>query len=338
MPDRWIDAHAHLPLPPDARAVELLERWALAGVVNICVSHGSLGGLDAQKAWYRTLHDRYPDRFAWVTSFPLDGFGRRGWADEVCRQLDADLDAGAIGVKVWKNVGMELRDPDTGDWVFVDDERFDPVFRHLQTRGAALLTHIGEPLAAWLPLDPANPHYGYYSQATQWHWHGRSDVPTHQRLIASRDALLERYPELPLVGLHLGSQEHDLDAVAERLRRYPQYRVDTGGRLGDLAVHAARDPGRLKAFFEEFAGRVFWGVDWVLTTEWAGLSETRQSSLTQAIARQYDLERQFLSGTEDVRVGPTNAGGLGLPSSTLAVLCHDAAKAFYFRSRASTRA
>lgn len=334
MNQRPIDAHAHLPLPPDDRAVRLLGQWGIGGVVNICVDHGSLGGLDAQRQWYGALRRAFPDRFAWVTSFSLAGFGTAGWAERAVEQLRLDLDAGACGVKVWKNVGMELRDPATGDWVYVDDPRFDPVFRYLESRGTPLLTHIAEPIAAWSPLDPRNPHYGYYSHAKQWHWFGRTDVPSHDRLIASRDALLERYPKLPLVGLHLGSQEHDLSAVAERLRRYPQYRVDTGGRIGDMAVHAAERPGVLREFLREFAGRVFWGVDWVITKPWTELPDEQQARQAEAIGRHYALERRFYETTNALTVGPVATVGLGLSGELLEMLRWKAAWGFYFGGRA----
>lgn len=328
--DAFVDAHAHLPLPADGRAAELLEQWRLSGVVNICVSHGTLGGLAAQRAWYRRLAHRYPGHFAWVTSFPLEGFGRPGWAERVLADLEADLADGAVAVKVWKNVGMELRDPDTGDWVFVDDPRFGPLFSFLESRRVPVLAHIGEPLAAWLPLDPDNPHYSYYSQTPAWHWYGRTDVPSHERLIASRDALLERYPSLRLVGLHLGSHEHDLAEVARRLRRYPNYHVDTGGRLGDLARHARDNRATLVEFLHEFAGRVFWGVDWVLTSPWEDLPSPRQQALAVALRQHYDLERRFLLTSELVQIGPTTTTGLALPETLVRQLCHDAARAFYF--------
>jgi predicted TIM-barrel fold metal-dependent hydrolase len=60
-----------------------------------------------------------------------------------------------------KEVGMDIRDRN-GRFILPDDPLFDPIYAFLADRGKPLLAHLGEPLAAWLPLDPENVHYGYY--------------------------------------------------------------------------------------------------------------------------------------------------------------------------------
>lgn len=328
---QWVEGHAHLPWDTDD-VVSVLDGWGIDAVMNICVDHANLGGLEAQRGWYSTLKRRLPDRFAWATSFSLEGFGTPEWAEGAVRSVLEDYaSGGAAGCKVWKNIGMELRDPATGDWVFVDDGRFAPVFEALERAGKPLLTHIAEPIAAWSPLDPRNPHYGYYSVAKQWHWHGRSDVPTHDRLIASRDALLERYPRLPLVGLHLGSQEHDLSAVAHRLERFPQYMIDLGARLGDMLVHADTDRAGLIAFFTRFRERIIWGVDWVLTRSVSSMTPDERARLRDAMARRYDLERRFYATDEPVSAYGRDVRGLRLPDDVLARITRDNARHLYWR-------
>lgn len=327
----WIDAHAHLPLTEDS-AEQLLERLGLDGVVNICVDHGDLGGLDAQRAWYRSLRQRHPNGFGWVTSFSLDGFGTSGWAERVAATITEDVSAGACGVKVWKNVGMELRDPTTGNWVFADDPRFAPVYRAVARAGVPLLTHIAEPIQAWRELDPKNPHFGYFSQARKWHWHGRTDVPTHERLIASRDAIVEANPDLTVIGLHLGSQEHDLSAVAERLDRWPNYHVDTGARLGDLVVHADTDRDALRSFLTQYSRRVIWGVDWVLTRPEAAMSPDDRAKFHAALAARYKLEKQFLSTDDPMDILSRRVRGLALEGEVLTRLVRSNATDMYFRA------
>lgn len=327
-----IDAHAHLPLPVDT-ALAYLEAWGVERVMNICVAHTSLGGLDAQRGWYRALSAAYPDRFAWATSFPLEGFGSANWAETAISVLSADLAESpgrAAGVKVWKNVGMELRDPVTGEWVFLDDPRFEPVLAYIEQTGVPLLTHQAEPIAAWLPLDPRNPHYGYYSVAKQWHWHGRTDVPTHARILAGRDAVLARFPKLRLVGLHLGSHEHDLGEVAARLERFPQYTVDTGARLGDLAVHAERDRDGLVDFLCRYQDRVMWGIDWVLGRPVSGMTPDEQLKLRDALARRHDLEWRFFATDEALTIAGREVRGLALPAEVLARITCDNARQTYW--------
>lgn len=321
-----IDAHSHLPLDtPDSRAV--LEAFDLR-VLNITVAHDSLGGLDAQRGWYRTLIREHPTRFAWCTSFDPTPLDAPDFVDRAIAGIEQDLSAGAIAVKVWKHVGMEMRDRD-GGWILVDDPRLAPIFAFLERRGIPLLMHIAEPLACWSPLDPQNPHYGYYSTHPQWHWHGRADVPTHERLIASRDAVVERHPKLRVIGAHYGSQEFDLRAVAERFERFPNYCVDTSARLGDLAVHVERDRPAVRTFFERYAGRILWGLDYVCTAPLSAMPVEQQQRVIESIRRGYERELRFFQTDALITLAGREIRGLGLTGTARDELFHHAARRAY---------
>jgi predicted TIM-barrel fold metal-dependent hydrolase len=319
-----IDGHAHLPLDLDEASAWLADRDL--AVVNICVDSEELGGLDAQRSWYRNLVRKNPERFAWVTSFSLEGFGQAGWADQVIRNLERDFHDGASACKVWKNCGMELRDAD-GRYVFVDDERFAKIFAYLQDRRKPLLMHIAEPIACWSPLDPDSPHYGYYSTAKHWHWFGRTDVPAHERLIASRDAIIERYPHLTIIGTHIGSEEHRLPAVGEKLAKWANYRVDTGARLGDLAVAARKDHEATRQWVSQWADRILWGVDWVLTRP---LSASNWTTIRTGLERQHDLEWKFFATNEQLLINAKPVKGLNLDRAVLEKLFHRNARTVFW--------
>lgn len=321
-----IDAHGHLLMDhPD-----LVETMAGLGVrtMNICVDSAELGGLAFQRAFYRDLIARHPERFAWCTSFSSGGFDPPGYADGVIAQIDEDLAAGAIAVKVWKNVGMEIKD-NAGRFVFVDDLRYRPIFDHLERRGVPLLMHIGEPLACWRPLDPDCPHYGYYSHAPQWHLHGRTDYPSHADLIASRDRLVERHPKLTAIGAHFGSLEYDLAEVAARFERFPNFYVDTSARLGDVARAARRDHDATRAFFVRFADRILWGVDLVMTRAASALNADQLKKWTADLKRVYDLERRFYTTGDHLLITNKPVRGLALPADVLERLMGGTARRVY---------
>jgi len=329
----WIDAHSHIPLDiPDAAAW-----WAELGIdaaMNICVAHDDLGKLVEQRAWYRALAKFEPEKWAWATSFSLEGFGSAGWVQQAISQIRRDCEAGrghATGCKVWKNVGMELRDPVSGAFVFVDDERFAPVFEWLQMAGRPLLMHIAEPIQAWRPLNPRDPHYAYFSNTKKWHWHGRPEVPSHERLIASRDAIIARYPKLPVIGLHFGSQEHDLKAVGERLARWPNYHIDTAARFGDLIVHAEHDREALIAFFDLWQDRILWGVDFAVTHPISLYSEEERAKLRAAMSYQFGLERAFFETDQEMTILGRTVRGLNLRRDVLQKVVRGNARRMYWR-------
>jgi Amidohydrolase len=323
-----IDAHSHLPLDDDAtRAVA--EELGLR-IVNICVDSKELGGLDSQRGWYLDLIHAHPKSFGWCTSFSLEAFGAANWADRAIAQLDRDFGDGAIACKVWKNVGMDLRDPVSGAYVLVDDERFNPVFAYLQKIARPLLMHIGEPMACWSALDPASPHYAYYSKNPQWHWHGRSDVPSHPQLMAARDRVIERFARLTVIGAHFGSLESDFTALAERFDRYPNFFVDTSARLGDVALLARRDYNATKEFFIRYADRILWGIDWVVIQPTSQLPLERREQLQRSLRHQYELEWRFYSTDDELLIDNRPTRGLKLSADVLKRTFADTARRIYF--------
>lgn len=78
-------------------------------------------------------------------------FNDDDWAHRGIDSLKQSFAKGAIAVKVWKNVGMELRDRDS-DLVMIDNHKFDPVLDFLAKRHIPLIGHLGEHKNSWLPL------------------------------------------------------------------------------------------------------------------------------------------------------------------------------------------
>lgn len=318
---RLIDAHAHLPLDTP-ESIAFLESHDLA-IVNICVASNELGGLDAQRDWYRTLTQNHPHRFAWVTSFDPTAP-----TDDIITQLDADFSAGAVACKVWKHLGMELKD-DFGNFLLVDHPRFTPIFDHLSDKHRPLLMHIAEPIDCWLPLDPASPHYSYYSKATHWHWHGKPNVLSHAQLITSRNHILKRHPHLKIIGCHFGSQEHDLGAVTALLDAHPNYHIDTGARLANMALHARTDIEAIRRFFHRYKDRILWGIDWVWTKP-ASARQAEWPKLHSALTDRLRLELAFLSSSETLTIQNQPTPSLSLPPDIIEKITLTNARRLYF--------
>jgi predicted TIM-barrel fold metal-dependent hydrolase len=320
-----IDAHIHFAAghPDCGRLLERLDVLA----VNVCVPRDSVGGWRDQATAYRALAASAPRRFAWCTAFDLPRFDDPHYADRVVEGLAADIAAGAVACKIWKNIGMEVRRPD-GAFFMVDDPLLDPILDYLQDQGLTLLTHIGEPLACWLPLDPASPHYGYYNAHPQWHMLGRVDFPSHADLIAARDRMVSRHPGLRVVGAHLGSLEYDVAEVAARLDRYPNFAVDTSARVRDLAV---QNPAPVRSFLERYPDRVLFGTDMVMTGDFGAMEPGERVAALARMEERYAAERRYFEATGRVRLIDRDVEALGLREQVLRRLYEDNARLWYPR-------
>ena len=230
---------------------------------------------------YSEMADTYPNRFAWCTSFTLPDFINPKWQDEAIAALDADFANGAIACKVWKNVGMELRKPD-GTFAMPDDPIFDPIYEHLAARNKTLLTHIAEPIACWQPLTATIHTWAIIATTPNGTCTTAPNTPATAQLIAARDNLVAKHPRLRVVGAHLGSLEFDVDEVAARLQKYPNFAVDISARLIDLAIQPS---AKVRDFFLRYPDRILFGTDVVMRQRPSAMTpEVRQRAPSRACA------------------------------------------------------
>ncbi|HIG55683.1 MAG TPA: hypothetical protein EYG11_05970 [Candidatus Latescibacteria bacterium] len=307
-----IDAHLHYAGDhTDDRA--LLEQLGLK-LFNISVATPDEAKWRARTDRWKTLAAQDPAHYAWCAGFDLPRCDDPNYFDTVLTGLAQDFDSGAVGCKIWKNIGMEVKKPD-GSFMMVDDPYFDPVYDFLEKRDISLLLHIGEPLACWQPLeDPQNPHYNYYSQNPQWHMHGRQDFPSHAQIIAARDRLVAKRPGLRIIGAHLASLEYDVAEIAKRLDQFPNFAVDTSARQLDLAC---QDSAIVRQFIETYRDRILYGSDMVYNEFSSTLTASERQERLTAVEARWQMEFAYYESKDMVDVRGRAVQGLGLANDVL---------------------
>jgi predicted TIM-barrel fold metal-dependent hydrolase len=310
---RKIDVHSHIY--EDMPVVNAMLRRINLRVVNIS-NPGTDGYLDFMHRFNAALVKRHPDIFSFASTFDLTTRDQPDYAARVTNALDETFAQGAVMVKIWKEVGLELKRPD-GTFLMPDDAILDPVYAHLVSRRRPLLAHLGEPREAWLPLDPKSVHYGYYSQNPQWHLYGKPEYPSHARLMEARDHILAKHPGLVMIGAHLGSLEYDVDEVAKRLDRYPNFHVEVSARTRDLT----RQPSaKVRAFFLKYQDRIMYGVDrsWrPYRTPGVTPTDADRAKFAADLEAQYRRDWAYYAGAGSIDYGGETVEGLALPQAVL---------------------
>jgi predicted TIM-barrel fold metal-dependent hydrolase len=174
---------------------------------------------------------------------------------ELRTQLMASATAGARGVKVWKDVGLQIRDA-SGQLVLPDDPRVVCVLQLAGELGLPVLIHTADPVAFFDPLDRHNERLDELVQMPQW-WFGAPGYPTFAALMSALNRLLAACPGTTFIGAHVGGWSEDLAAVGRMLRQHPHWNVDIGGRLGEIG----RQPRTFARFVADFPDRVLFGTD-----------------------------------------------------------------------------
>jgi predicted TIM-barrel fold metal-dependent hydrolase len=255
-----IDAHMHVYGPADrlmARAIADHFR-----VLTINVDAPDYPAIREQQLAAVSLRKRYPGRVAFAATFSVEDFQSAGWSAAVLRDIDAAVTQGAVGVKIWKNIGMQLRDMD-GSYVMPDDVRLEPVIAYLEREHLVLLGHQAEPRNCWLPLErmTVRSDREYFEAHPQYYMYRHPEMPSQEAILAARDEMLRTHPSLRFDAVHLASLEWDVDWVADFLERFPNARVDMAARLVHLEYQAASHPDKVRRFLIRYQDRVLYGSD-----------------------------------------------------------------------------
>jgi predicted TIM-barrel fold metal-dependent hydrolase len=319
-----IDAHSHVF--EDVPAFHARFRQLNVRTVNVCV-RGATPQFAAMHATALALYRREPELYPFVATFDLTRRDRPDYASTVNAWLDDQFRQGAVAVKIWKEVGMEFKRPD-GSFQMPDDPVFDPIYAHIAARGKPLLAHLAEPIDAWLPLDANSPHYQYYSTNPEWHLYGKPGFPSHATIIAARDHILAKHPKLIVVGAHLGSLEHDLDGLAQRFDRYPNFFIDCSARTRNLARHPS---DKVRAFFLKYSDRILYGVDqtWSPIRSDKPPTDAQRQGHLKRLEERYRNDYLYYAGSGEITYDNRQVQALALPRAALERFYHANAERIY---------
>ena len=215
---------------------------------------------------FATAHlGKFPGQFAYVTSFAIQNFDDSDWQEKTIDYLKESFAKGAIGVKVWKNIGMEYKNKD-GRFVMIDDPRLDPIFDFIEKNNKPVIGHLGEPKNCWLPLNEMTVKNDkeYFEKHPVYHMFLHPEYPSYEQQIKARDNLLEKHPNLRFVGAHLASLEWSVDELARRLDKFPNMAVDMAERISHLQYQVTKDHKKVYDFFIKYQDRVLYSTDIVI--------------------------------------------------------------------------
>jgi hypothetical protein len=279
-----VDAHIHVH--PDAAAflLDVMEANGINRVVNMGILERL--GIPFQEG-IRTFQNVLGERLVY---FPTPDFGDTapGFGERMAEELERKVEAGACGLKIFKELGLRHRDAD-GKLIAVDDPRLDPLWAGAGELKVPVLIHTADPVAFFLPLDASNERWEELQLHPDWHF-GTGEFPDHDTLLAQRNRVIGRHPDTIFIGAHLGNCPEDLPYVDACLERYPNLYVDTSARIGEIGRHAAEE---VRSFFLKHQDRVIFGTD--LTLGWDAFEEHEDRA---EIKRFYDAHWRFFETDE----------------------------------------
>ncbi len=249
----FIDVHNHQrAASPEAadRLVKEMDALNMRVMVNLSGGYG-----ERLKASVAALKGRYPDRFAVFANIDFTGIDDPDYGAKAARQFEQDVKNGAQGLKIFKGLGMDLKDG-AGRRIRVDDPRFDPVFKACARLKIPVLIHTGEPRALFDPMDKHNERWlelKLYPRRAR----PPGRYPVFDALMAEQHNLFARHPKTTFINAHLGWYGNDLGKLGGLLDRLPNVYTEISAVVEELG----RQPRFARQWLERYQDRVMFGKD-----------------------------------------------------------------------------
>jgi len=256
-----IDAHNHLGADfgggwDQKQLSELLDRLDEAGVVKYVDLDGGWGE-DLLNAHLDYFKEPAPERFQVFGGVDWAQWAERGTAfpEWAAGRLRAQKERGAQGLKIWKGLGLSVRDPQ-GKLVDVNDPRLVPIWETAGELGLPVMIHVADPVAFFDPIDEKNERWEEIGSHPEWAFTS-PPYPPFMHIMQGLANLVARHPQTTFIGAHVGCYAENLGWVGALLERCPNFYVDISARIGELG----RQPYTARRFFLQYAERILFGSD-----------------------------------------------------------------------------
>ncbi len=196
-----------------------------------------------------------PGRFVVFTNLSLVGIDEPGWSDRAVAQLEADVAAGAQGLKIYKGLGLDSKDS-AGNRIAVNDPRIDPVWAKCGELGIPVLIHTGEPAAFWMPKDGNNERLQELHERPG-RYRSLDEYPSWEQVMGEQHDVFRKHPGTNFINAHLGWLGNDLAQLGRLMDELPNMYTEIGAVLAELG----RQPRFAREWFIEYQDRVMFGKD-----------------------------------------------------------------------------
>jgi predicted TIM-barrel fold metal-dependent hydrolase len=221
--------------------------------------------VDLDGGWGEDILHRHLDHFKAAAPERFRIFGGVNWAawqdwgdrfgQWAAARLREQAARGAEGLKVWKGLGLRVRDH-LGALISVDDHRLDPIWATAGELGLPVVIHVADPVAFFWPLDSHNERWEELQAHPDWHFPS-PPFPAFETIVNALAHVVARHPKTTFVAAHVGCYAENLAWVGEFLDRCPNLYVDIAARIAELG----RQPYSARRFFIKYADRILFGTD-----------------------------------------------------------------------------
>ncbi|HTL07817.1 MAG TPA: amidohydrolase family protein, partial [Chitinophagaceae bacterium] len=249
----FIDVHNHqwnMGSQDLSTLVTDMDKLHMAVMVNLSGGNGS--GL---RKMTDNINAHFPKRFIVFANINFSGIGESGWTDKAVQQLENDVKNGANGLKIFKDLGLSVKD-NNGKRVTVDDPRLDAIWEKAGALKIPVLIHTADPKPFWDPVDEKNERWLEIT-THPGRKRGPNDPAPWEVLIEEQHRMFKKHSGTTFIAAHFGWYAGDLAKLGGLLDAMPNVNVEFGAVIAELG----RQPKAARQFFEKYQDRILFGKD-----------------------------------------------------------------------------
>jgi len=255
-----VDSHNHTTITAANVDQMITEMDALHLQVLVNLSGGNAAAVKQKVDFIRG--SKYPDRFRVFANVDWSNADAPGWAARAVADLEQAVKNGAVGLKIFKDLGMFTLRTD-GTRLHVDDPLLKPVWDLCARLNIPVIIHTAEPQEFFSPLDNHNERWLELSLFADRR-HYMAGEPTFDELMGERDRMYKANPNTRYIGAHFDWYGNNLARAAAQLDDTPNLVLEVAAVLYDFG----RQPRAARDFFLKYQDRILFGKDSYAASEY----------------------------------------------------------------------
>ena len=260
----FIDVHSHhwnMPIMDLENLTQEMDSLNMVFQINLSGSglavfsgNQELMDLNLSKS-INNVKDNFPERFGIFVNVDLSKIGRKNFREDTEKNLENAAKLGAIGLKIYKNLGLNLKDG-KGNRVKVDDDRLQFIWEKCAELGLPVLIHSGEPIAFFDDIDKFNERWLHARQRPS-SFRPSDKYPSFDVVMSEQYNMFKKNPNTIFINAHLGWYGNDLEKLDYQLKDLPNVYTEFGAVINELG----RQPVSARKFFIKHQDRILFGKD-----------------------------------------------------------------------------
>ena len=261
----FVDVHSHqwkMPVMDFTNLVAEMDSLNMGYMINLSGSgfaafagNQNLMDITLTESLENIKKQGVSNRFGVFVNVDFNKIDDEDFAKNNVEMIKDAVKQGVIGLKVYKNLGLNLKD-NSGERVKVDDKRLNPIWEVCGELNIPILIHSGEPSPFFDHIDKHNERFLHARQKPQ-SFRNSDEYPSFDEVMQEQYNMFKNNPNTTFINAHLGWYGNDLDKMSAQLDDLTNVYTEIGAVIAELG----RQPIRARRFFIEHQDRVLFGKD-----------------------------------------------------------------------------